>query len=1036
MYNLMTCITIDNIIKNSFLLFIFLNLMIVLFLNEISSIENNILKQFLIQLSKHIFLIVVIAIIFRNLDEMENQLPNIIGESLSVIDTIYQNFILIVVILTLCFLADKLSNIDISDKYLMYTDYIINIFVFVGIILQKGFWLNITSVVILALLKIYKYKEELNENNIKFIDKIGSFKYWSIYSIVNIIFYFVICSNYYLNRDYIFIITTFTSVMIHIMIINTLKNVNLTISLEENEINSDVKNEMSDIPIENKEQLFKTRREELNYLSYYLKNHVKKIQEPYAISINAKWGEGKTSFVNVLQKEIENDYLIINMQPMVTDTKEGLLKYFLGGLGRYFNNYGMTIECFPSIENYFRTVIKLIDKENNLEISEDSNIEDYDFRARYNDLQEKISKLVDRSGKNILIVIDDFDRIDANAKYEILTFIKEIVHFNKLKVLILMDYIKTLEDKEDIITCTFLEKFINKRFDLSILQPNDIWKYYSNLSFEIKNGINKDDKLSQELNEMLKDIYKQINLFKSQINEQRAKLEKNLEKIELENSEKNEKREKLEKQIEVFKNIESKISEKLRNARSVKRIIREVNEICDYIRYIYSRFGDEDKQILVEEINIKQIIITMILIKVIYEKDYTRIIQSGRIFKSIDSEDYDEEVYYILAQLFGIVESRYRNLNKNTKKIEVFIDNVFIANSTPEEVLNINNEYKRLLYIISKEEIYFKGIYNDDEVYKNIMNVYLTLSDNDLNKNMKNISKYLSKKLKQEKINMSNVIELICPLEDKVSFNIIITQQWAIAKNNGEYIKELKEYIKNKKYNLTYISQEKKQRDLDILENIQKIIIKLNIYNIAGNIISKEIEDKNRSEKLDILDRFYEIIDSIKEKESIEEINYILVRDIYEDKKNEDSKDCFWNFINIMDLKNKNNKFQFGFENINKELISMIDDLKNLESIKNIVKNKEVTIVENDILKMSYKELISFLKHHKNNLDTLEFEFDDFIQILIKIDKEYIEEVTCEDIKLFYKIIEPKREYIRNLYYIEIVLLIKNIEEKVLITNV
>lgn len=1039
--NLITCITVDNLISNSFLMFILSNLIIVLLFNEISSIDIKHLNRFCIQFCKHIFFIFIMAIIFQNLDTMQNELTvgiqNVAEQSLSIVDTLYQNFIWIAIVFFICFFADKLTQNNISDKYLNYIDYIMEVFIFIIIILKKGIWLWFLSVEILALLKIHKYKDGLNENYNKIIDQIGAFKYWTIYGCINVIFYFATSPSYLDgDRKCIFIITIFTCMMINIMIINTFRfknpnnnigNIEMAVTSisevhEVNNIIEENKYETSDIPIENKEQLFPTRKREVEYISYYLKNYIKQIDEPFAISINAKWGEGKTSFANVLKKEMKEDYLIIDLQPMVTDTKEGLLKYFLGSLSGYFKFYGLYIECFPSIQNYFKTVIKLIDKENVLEIEDDTDIEDYDFRVRYNDLQEQIYKLVNESGKDILIVIDDFDRIDEEAKYEILTFIKEIVYFKKVKVLILMDYLHILKDnqeKGDIITCTFLEKFINKRFDLSILNPDEIWKYYKDHPIEVRK-VNGEDKLSKELDKLSKNIYEEINSFIEKITKKEEKLNGYLSKYDI--RQKKEEKESIEKQIFMHNKIKTKISNQLKNGRSTKRIIREVSDTINYITYIYSRFTYRDKEILVEEIDIKSIIITMVLIKIIYEKDYNNIIHSNSIFNYIDSVDENNEVYIILELLFGIIELRYRNLDKNIKKMEIFIDNVFLSNNTPDEVLDINNEYKRLLDIISKEDIIFE---NDNSVYENIMNIYSKIGDKDLNKNMSNISRYLSKQLKEGNIKVSEAIDLVCPPIDKVNLVIANVQQWAIAKNNGEYIIALKNYIEKDKNNIRYKNKVEKDMALKILENTKKIIINLNIYNMAGFAIYKGmIRGEYISQDQDIIEEYYNIINNIKDLNIREGISFILKNYMYkETEKYED--DLLVEFKNII----KSEYEESILSDICKELINMINIIQSLEYIEEIVNKAKIDDIGEDFRNMSYKQLIAFLKQNQSNLDTLDFIFDDFIEILCKINKNYNEEVSQEDIQLFYKIIEPKKKYIENKFYVEIVLIIKKIEE-------
>ena len=57
--------------------------------------------------------------------------------------------------------------------------------------------------------------------------------------------------------------------------------------------------------IQEEKQLFASRQRQLNSICAELKESQGE-REPYAIAIAGKWGTGKTSFVNVLKKKIEN----------------------------------------------------------------------------------------------------------------------------------------------------------------------------------------------------------------------------------------------------------------------------------------------------------------------------------------------------------------------------------------------------------------------------------------------------------------------------------------------------------------------------------------------------------------------------------------------------------------------------------------------------------------------------------------------------------------------------------------------------------
>src|SRR5690625_2057350 len=93
-------------------------------------------------------------------------------------------------------------------------------------------------------------------------------------------------------------------------------------------------NDISDRPVSSFDKLFPTRKKECLIIYDYLEEL--DTDDPFAIAINAEWGEGKTSFINGLQEKMDQDKNyktnVIFVQPMILDNREKLLRYVFGQL--------------------------------------------------------------------------------------------------------------------------------------------------------------------------------------------------------------------------------------------------------------------------------------------------------------------------------------------------------------------------------------------------------------------------------------------------------------------------------------------------------------------------------------------------------------------------------------------------------------------------------------------------------------------------------------------------------------------------------
>lgn len=961
----------SNILDNNFVNIFIISTCMVFLINRLIGIEFKFLKKYTGDILKILIVTISFAIITRNVINTEVE-SNIIKS----IELIYSNFLWILITLVLICLIDKYLVDKRLDNDFNYFIILSNIYIFLAVVLEKSKLQIILGSIIFMICKLLEYKSII-ENKYEDLKESFNIKEYSFNStLLFVVIYFDI--NCLLNKLWDRAILVIGAICLIIYFLH--KKLKLKIK-DCYQIDS-----LSDKEIELREQLFETRKKELDYILKYFKDNKNKIKEPFAVSISGKWGEGKTSFTNVLKEELKNDYIVFDIQPMITDTKEGLIKYFSSNLINQFIQQGIDVGTDSSIESYFTSIFSLIDSQGiikNNNIFKNNKSDKSDLREKKRHLQHDIDKLVLKSKKNILVVVDDFDRVDNETRYFILTFIKEIVNFNGIKTIILLDY--SIVEKEDSkITYEFLEKFINKRFELSRIDKDEILQYYDKIVYE--NKIQEYNcNFNSKLNNIVKDFNNNINYIINNLDNRVDKYNKHIEKLKYtqEAKEKEEIEENKNKIIET-NDLKLELINSIENARKLKRIIREIQDKIHYIKYIYNELDSKQKDEIVEHLDVSRIITTMTLIKVLFEKEYDIILRSKNFETYLVNISNSKVKSLIYSSIFRDLDELYHTYGiseKNMKIIE-FIDNIYICINTPKEFFEFRTKEQYLLDIISNKPINFN---NEKSVYENIKYVYDNVQDSSIKGIFDNISEYITNELLKGNIELHNAVQLI---KTSSFFPEIISQ-------NKAYIKALAECLKEN--NIIYPDKSNKDADEYIIKNCKKEIINFNKPYMA-TILSYKI--------ISIYGNRYNIfIQELQEKESIEEINEYVNTSI--DEINIDSSlSESEKFLSWAQIDEEYNDYM-NHNEINQRMCDMIDILCDLESIKEAICNSNI---ENYGIRDSYsgvkqEDLIKDLKTikglMKNNLtDNQRYNLlQGFFKSVCRLsDLGYSKNITEEDI--------------------------------------
>ncbi len=196
-----------------------------------------------------------------------------------------------------------------------------------------------------------------------------------------------------------------------------------------------------------------------------------------AIGINGPWGSGKTSFSNLIKENIQqNNRIIINFNPWRSSSSSKIIEDFFELLIHKLREFDPSLSS--ELNAYASTLTKI--HENTITKTTEI-ISDYFFgRSNKNESYYKINESILRLNKQIIIFIDDLDRLDINECIEVLRLVRNTASFNNLVYVVAYDKGYVLEAVKKINPHnyrSFLEKIFQFEFLLPSLDKSSIRNY-------------------------------------------------------------------------------------------------------------------------------------------------------------------------------------------------------------------------------------------------------------------------------------------------------------------------------------------------------------------------------------------------------------------------------------------------------------------------------------------------------------------------------------------------------------------------------
>ncbi|MEI6349148.1 MAG: P-loop NTPase fold protein [Bacteroidota bacterium] len=180
----------------------------------------------------------------------------------------------------------------------------------------------------------------------------------------------------------------------------------------------------------------------------------------YAIGVRGKWGDGKTTFTNFTKRYLEqsNNYIIIDFCPWYSNNPKALIYDFFATLEKELKKHNSNIGS--SLKSYAKLLVKYYDKNNALETVLDR-ITDTPITLK--EKFEKVKSDVISLNKQIIICIDDIDRLDNEEILEVIRLIRNTANFSNTIFIVMYDenYVySALKMLSDYGYDTYLEKII------------------------------------------------------------------------------------------------------------------------------------------------------------------------------------------------------------------------------------------------------------------------------------------------------------------------------------------------------------------------------------------------------------------------------------------------------------------------------------------------------------------------------------------------------------------------------------------------
>jgi len=219
------------------------------------------------------------------------------------------------------------------------------------------------------------------------------------------------------------------------------------------------------------EPLGKDKVDELGYDEYAerLSNKIlaSHFNKSFAIGINGRWGLGKTSFIDLLKRNLSgHDFIEVNFNPWNSSNPKSIIQDFFDTIQQVISPHHSSLSRL--LIQYSNKLITLDDNAISRSIQATvtfaTGFESID--SLFNEINDALKKI----GKKIIVFIDDLDRLDKEEIIEVIRLMRNTANFHNTFFIVAYDknYVTSALEEHNPYNH---EKFLEKIFQIEVTLP-------------------------------------------------------------------------------------------------------------------------------------------------------------------------------------------------------------------------------------------------------------------------------------------------------------------------------------------------------------------------------------------------------------------------------------------------------------------------------------------------------------------------------------------------------------------------------------
>jgi hypothetical protein len=215
------------------------------------------------------------------------------------------------------------------------------------------------------------------------------------------------------------------------------------------------------------------------------------------LSVEGKWGTGKTSVLNLIKKHVKkitnNNAIVVNFNPWLLDDKEKLLNKFLVQVAtiigskskkevfkrtakqilKYSNLFADLFQKVPVLAPDSHAVAKIVSYISDKSLIYLNKLDDYNIDKQRLKVEVSLKKIEN----NIIVFIDDIDRLSPDEIYMMIKTLKVISEFPRFAIVTAFESSYVVESLKKFGVNEpelYLDKLIQVRINLPVFDKNDL----------------------------------------------------------------------------------------------------------------------------------------------------------------------------------------------------------------------------------------------------------------------------------------------------------------------------------------------------------------------------------------------------------------------------------------------------------------------------------------------------------------------------------------------------------------------------------